>query len=170
MHKAGGAPQDVRTNLFEEEADDDDLDYQASKFQKQSGKWWGKYTDYQTLVISLLIFIIILLLILIALVAGMYLGFYYGEPELEKRIKKEVIDEIGDLATLYIESGECVWEAACPAIFAGLVGPVAAEAECSGLNTSNLLADCGLLSTSLLSSLSSTSPWSSPTPSSSPSS
>lgn len=142
----------------------EDVDREVSAFQKRAGTWWGKYTDFQTLTILLLFTIILILIVITFLILGMYLGFYYGEPSLEKRIKDEIEDEINDFAELYILSGECVWESACPAIFTALLGSAAAETTCNGLGTSDLLQSCGLLDTSPLSSLSSLSTsWSSPT-------
>jgi len=153
---------DEATDNFFDGARKEDVDLEVSSFQRGASNWWRKYTDFQTLAILLQFVVIGLLLIVIFMLLGVYLAYYYGEPSLERRIKKEIEDEINDFAALYIQSGECVWESACPALFTALLGASAAETTCNGLGTSDLLQNCGLLTTSLLTTLSHTSTWSSP--------
>ncbi len=146
--------------------DDDDIEVRKGSevkvLEAQASNWWRRYTDFQTLIIALMFVAIALLVVIIFLLFGIYLAYYYGEPSLERRIKQEIEDEINDFAALYIQSGECVWESACPALFTALLGASAAETTCNGLGTSDLLQSCGLLSTSLLTTLSYSSTWSSP--------
>lgn len=157
----------------EDEFDDDgvsDIDTIDDVFEAEdmeisrssSMRWWRKYTDFQTLVIALLMILNMLVLFTIFLIIGIYVFYYYGEPELEIRIKREIRDEIGEFAAFYIQSAECMWESACPALFSQLIGDAGAESTCNGLGTTDLLYTCGLLDPDLLTPLSYSPTWTSP--------